>query len=117
MGIYVHVGNLCPSTTEDTLCKAFAAGGSTVKRVVIVRTPQDDRSRGFGFVEVGSEQAAEAAMRAMNGVEVDGKAMRVTSSGPVPVRSGAARLPESHASGGRSKSTRRPDGGPRRKPR
>ena len=58
MGIYVYVGNLDLATTEDELRAAFTAAGSSVKSIVILRSPQNDRSRGFGFVELGTEDEA-----------------------------------------------------------
>ena len=78
MGIYVYVGNLDLSTTEEMVRAAFVTAGSPVKSVVILRSPQNDRSRGFGFVELGSEEEAQAATRAVNGVEIAGRPIKVS---------------------------------------
>lgn len=77
MGIYIYVGNLGTATTENMVRVAFTAAGREVKSVVILRSPQNDRSRGFGFVELGSEEEAIAATQAMNGVEIEGKPIKV----------------------------------------
>jgi len=86
MSIRVYVGNLEPSTTEDVLGKAFANGGTRPKSVLIVRNPADDRSRGFGYVEVASEEEAEATARAMDGVVVDGQPLEVSATRPEATR-------------------------------
>jgi RNA recognition motif-containing protein len=77
MGIYLYVGNLGALTTESMVRDAFTAAGSRTKSVVILRSPQNDRSRGFGFVELDSEDEAQAATRTMNGVEIEGKPIKV----------------------------------------
>ena len=109
MGIYVYVGNLGSTTTESMVRVAFAAGGSPVKSVVILRSPQNDRSRGFGFVELGSEDEAAAATLAMNGVELEGKPLKV---GPAreraPARTHGSSFQSYSGLGGRTY------GGPRR---
>jgi len=76
----VYVGNLDPTTTEKTLEAAFAAGGWNVRKVAILRDQRTERSRGFGFVRMGSEEEAEAAIAAMNGKEVDGRPLKVGTS-------------------------------------
>ena len=79
MGTYVYVGNLGALTTESMVGAAFAAAGSRIKGVVILRSPQNDRSRGFGFVELNTEDEALAAIQAMNGVEIEGRPIKVGS--------------------------------------
>ena len=109
MGIYVYVGNLDLSTTEDVLRAAFVAAGSPVKSVVILRSPQNDRSRGFGFVELGSEEEALAVTRTMNGVEVGGRPIKVSASRERPPVRGPGTTFQSYSGlGGRG------PGGPRR---
>jgi RNA recognition motif-containing protein len=80
MGSFVYVGNLAPSSTEDAIRKAFTAGGTTVKSVVLLKSSTHDRSRGFGFVEVGSEEEITATIAAMNGVELDGRKLTVSQA-------------------------------------
>ena len=120
MGIYVYVGNLGAATTEESIRKAFTAAGSPVKSVAILRSSQNDRSRGFGFVEVGSEDEATAAIGAMNGVEVDGQALKVNQARVRALRSRTdGRSFESYSGlGGRTAGgPRRTGGGARRKTR
>jgi len=119
MGIYVYVGNLDLSTTEDMVRAAFTTGGSPVKSVVILRSPQNDRSRGFGFVELGTEEEAQAATRTMNGVEIGGRPIKVSPSRErAPVRSQATSFQSYSGLGGRGPGgPRRPGGGARNKRR
>jgi len=115
MGIFVYVGNLGRETTEDAVRKAFVAGGSPVKKVVILRNPQNDHSRGFGFVEVSSAEEAETAIRTMNGVELEGQALKV-SAARERARSREARSYEGYGGfGGRPGGRRKTGGGARRK--
>lgn len=108
MGSFVHVGNLAPSTTEESVRKAFTAAGSTVKSVVILRSSTHDRSRGFGFVELGSEDEITAAIGAVSGVEVDGRKLTVNIARQKIERPRDGRGFESYSGLGRS------FGGPRR---
>ena len=102
MSTDVYVGNLSLSTTEDALIAAFAAAGGSVKNVVILRNQQTGRSRGFGFVRMGSESEAVAAIQAMNGIEVGGQPLRVGASHerPRPGRTTGRRLDDDSGYGG-----------------
>ena len=80
MGTKLYVGNLNFTTTEDSLRAAFAEGGRTVKSVAILTNPETGRSRGFGFVEMGSDQDAQAAIQALDGVELDGRPLKVNEA-------------------------------------
>lgn len=120
MGIHVYVGNLARTTNEEGLRQAFVAGGTVVKNVVILRSPQNDRSRGFGFVEVGTEEEAAATIAKMNGAQLEGQALKVSRSTERPMRSrGDGRSFESYSGlGGRTPGgTRRPSSGSKRKSR
>lgn len=76
MSTNLYVGNLTFNTTSDDLENLFAAHGEVTKAVVI--TDRDSgRSRGFGFVEMGTEDAAKAAIDALNGTSVDGRDLTV----------------------------------------
>jgi RNA recognition motif-containing protein len=77
MSTYVYVGNLDAGTTEARLGEVFAATGHPVKSAVIMRSPQNDRSRKFGFVELESDEQVAAVIEKMNGVELDGKPLKV----------------------------------------
>lgn len=77
MASYVYVGNLASSTQEDAVRQAFVAAGCVVRSVSILKSPQNDRSRGFGFVEVESENDIPIVIQTMNGVELDGQKLAV----------------------------------------
>jgi hypothetical protein len=80
MGTKLYVGNLNFNTTEDSLRAAFSEGGRTVKSVAILTNPETGRSRGFGFVEMGSEGDAQAAIQAMDGAEFEGRPLKVNEA-------------------------------------
>jgi RNA recognition motif-containing protein len=99
----IYVGNLTPDTTEDELRQAFAAHGD-VSSVKIIRDGATGESRGFGFVEMASEEQAQAAITEMNGKELKGNALHVEP--------GRARPPAPGGGGGRRPGGReRPRGG------
>ena len=91
MGSKLYVGNLSYNTSEDSLRDAFSAGGRNVKDVVILYDRDTGRSRGFGFVEMSSEEDAQAAMQEMDGVELDGRALRVSEAREREPRGGGGR--------------------------
>ena len=113
MGTFLYVGNLGRETTEDQVREAFVAAGFEVESVTILRSPQNDRSRGFGYDGVGSEELAAAAVGRMNGVELQGRKLTVS-----PARERAPNLRAIESFGARSSGgARRPGGGGRRKAR
>lgn len=72
----IYVGNLTFNTTSADLERLFAEHGEVTKAQVI--TDRDTgRSRGFGFVEMSTSEAANAAIDALNGQNVDGRALTV----------------------------------------
>lgn len=80
MGTRLYVGNLSFDSTEETLTAAFSQDSRQVSSVTIMTDRETGQSRGFGFVEMGSEGDAQAAIQAMNGQEVDGRALRVNEA-------------------------------------
>ena len=85
MAIKLYVGNLSYKTTEDGLRTMFAEFGEVASATVI--TDRDSgRSKGFGFIEMESEQAATAAITALNGKELDGRTLRVNMAMDRPRR-------------------------------
>jgi len=80
MGKRLFVGNLSWDTTEDTLRAAFEVGGGTVRDVHIVSDRETGRPRGFGFVEMSSEQEAQTAISELDGTELDGRPIRVNEA-------------------------------------
>jgi len=72
----LYVGNISYSTTEDQLEDLFSQYG-TVLNVNIVTDRYTNRSKGFGFVEMEEDDAAQAAISAINSTELDGRELRV----------------------------------------
>ena len=87
MGKKLYVGNLSYTTTETDLQQMFAAHG-TVQSAVIIQDRATGRSKGFGFVEMSTDQEAQAAIAALNGQEFDGRAMVVNEARPREPRVG-----------------------------
>jgi len=79
----IYVGNLAYSTTDDLLQKLFAEYG-TVSSARVCIDRMSGRSKGFGFVEMPTAAEAQAAIDAINGREIDGRALRVNESQPKP---------------------------------
>ena len=77
----LFVGNLPYSVGDDDLEAAFADHGSVVS-VVVIRDRETGRSRGFGFVEMETEEMAQAAAGALDGIEMDGRRLRVNEAQP-----------------------------------
>jgi RNA recognition motif-containing protein len=77
----LHVGNLSYNTTEDQLQSLFAQAGTVVSTTVITDR-ETGRSKGFGFVEMGDESAASAAVAQLNGAQLDGRAITVAEARP-----------------------------------
>jgi RNA recognition motif-containing protein len=90
MGKKLYVGNLSYNTTDESLGQAFAAFGN-VESARIIMDRETGRSKGFGFVEMGSDDEARAAVEGLDGQSVDGRAVRVSE----------ARPPENGGGGGR----------------
>jgi RNA recognition motif-containing protein len=81
MATNIYVGNLSYDTTEDTLRTLFAEYGE-VESVRVITDRYTGRSKGFGFVEVSTEEAAQEAISALNGKSVDGREIRVDKAKP-----------------------------------
>ena len=72
----LYVGNLAYSTTKETLEKAFAAHGEVVS-VDLITDRDTGRPKGFAFVEMSTPEEGDAAKTALNGSEIDGRAINV----------------------------------------
>ena len=81
MGKKLYVGNLAYGVTDSDLEQMFAAHG-TVQSAQVIMDRDTGRSKGFGFVEMGSDQEAQTAIAAMNGKEVDGRTLTVNEARP-----------------------------------
>jgi cold-inducible RNA-binding protein len=83
----IFVGNLSFSTTEDELRQMFEVHGQ-VDRVSIMTDRDTGRSRGFGFVEMASNEDGEKAIAALNGSQIGGRTLNVNEARPKTERSG-----------------------------
>src|SRR5215216_5589202 len=87
MGNKLYVGNLAYSVRDDDLQQAFAQFG-TVASAKVMMDRDTGRSKGFGFVEMGSDAEAQSAINGMNGQALDGRAVVVNEARPREERPG-----------------------------
>ena len=87
MGSKLYVGGLPYSATQDELTELFAAHG-TVTSANIISDKFTGQSRGFGFVEMSSEDEAKAAIEALNSTEFGGRTLTVNEARPQAPRTG-----------------------------
>ena len=83
----IYVGNLPYDATEEQLRELFGAHGS-VERVNLITDRMTGQSRGFGFVEMVDQAAAETAIEAINGTELNGRTLNVNVARPKTERRG-----------------------------
>jgi cold-inducible RNA-binding protein len=88
MSVRLYVGNLPFSVTEQDLEDLFSQSGQ-VESTNIVTDRDTGRSRGFAFVEMDSREAADAAIQALNGYEMDGRSLTVNEARPKESRGGS----------------------------
>jgi RNA recognition motif-containing protein len=86
MGTKLYVGNLSYNVTEERLQNHFAQHG-TVVSARIITDKFSGRSKGFGFVEMSSDQEAEKAISALNGTDFEGRNIVVSEARPQAPRS------------------------------
>ena len=87
MGNKLYVGNLSYNVRDEDLQQAFAAHGSVASAKVMMDR-DTGRSKGFGFVEMGSDAEAQAAINGLNGQAIDGRAVVVNEARPREERPG-----------------------------
>jgi RNA recognition motif-containing protein len=87
VGNKLYVGNLAYSVRDDSLMQAFSPFG-TVTSAKVMMDRETGRSKGFGFVEMGSDPEAQAAINGMNGQALDGRAIVVNEARPREERPG-----------------------------
>jgi RNA recognition motif-containing protein len=87
MGKKLYVGNLSYDVTDSALEQMFAPHG-TVQSAQVIMDRETGRSKGFGFVEMGSDQEAQAAIQALSGQMVGGRALTVNEARPREDRGG-----------------------------
>ncbi|MBN1875177.1 MAG: RNA-binding protein [Anaerolineae bacterium] len=83
----IYIGNMSYDTSESKLQELFAAHGE-VTSVSVVTDRYTGRPRGFAFVEMATDEAAQAAITALNGREVDGRELKVNEANPPQQRGG-----------------------------
>lgn len=88
MGTRLYVGNLSFDTTEDSLRKVLSEDGRRVKEVNMVLDRDTGRPRGFAFVEMASDSDAQAAIKALDGQDLDGRNLKVNEAHERQPRSG-----------------------------
>lgn len=79
MGKKLYVGNINYATTEDQLTDMFSQFGGVVSADIIMDR-FSGQSKGFGFVEMETEEAAKAAIESLDGRELDGRQLRVNEA-------------------------------------
>ncbi len=101
MGRKLYVGNLAYGVSSSDLEQMFTPH-DTVQSAQVIVDRDTGRSKGFGFVEMGSEQEAQAAIQALNGQSVDGRQLTVNEAKPREDRGGGGRGGSGDYGGGRS---------------
>ncbi len=87
MATKLYVGNLPYSAKEESLKEHFSSAGS-VASVKIIIDRETGRSKGFGFVEMDSDDGAQNAVSQLDGQEFEGRSLRVSEAKPQPERTG-----------------------------
>lgn len=90
MPFKIYVGGLPYPTTETELTDLFVQHGN-VDSAKIITDKYTGRSRGFGFVEMPSEEEGKAAIAALNGTQLDGRTLTVNQARPQEARTGGGR--------------------------
>ncbi len=81
----LYVGNMSFGTTEESLQAAFSQAG-TVVSVIIIKDKFSGRPKGFGFVEMATDEEAAAAIEMWNEKELDGRSLKVNEAKPMEDR-------------------------------
>ena len=87
MAVNLYIGNLPYSIDEDSLRQMFTPYG-TVESAKVIKDRQTGRSKGFGFIEMGSQTEADAAIKGLNETAVDGRNIKVNLAKPKEPRRG-----------------------------
>jgi len=87
MGSKIYVGGLPYAATEQQLSELFAQHGA-VESARVITDKFTGQSRGFGFVEMSSDEEAQKAIAALNGTQMDGRTLTVNEAKPMEPRSG-----------------------------
>jgi cold-inducible RNA-binding protein len=101
----LFVGGLSYETTEATLKEIFSKAG-TVESATVITDKTSGRSKGFGFVEMSSEEEAQKAIETLNGKEIDGRSVTVNEARPMESRPRRSGFNRGGRGGGRSRGSR-----------
>lgn len=96
----LYVGNLAYSTTQEAVRELFAQAGD-VADVALITDRDTGRPKGFGFVEMATEEGAQEAIRRFNGFNLDSRALTVNEARPREERSGGGGFGGGNRGGGR----------------
>lgn len=96
----IYVGNLNWSMTSDDLYNMFAPYGEVASAKIVTDKFNNNRSKGFGFVEMSDDEAARAAISALNETEVMGRKLVVNESAPRPEGQGGGGFKKRSFGGG-----------------
>ena len=99
MGKKLYVGNLTYGVTDSNLLQMFEPHG-TVQSAQVIMDRDTGRSKGFGFVEMGSDQEAQAAIAGLNGKDHEGRALTVNEARPKTEGGGRGGRPGGGGGGG-----------------
>ena len=102
MATKLYVGNMTYGMTNANLESLFSPFGE-VRSAQVVMDRDTGRSKGFGFVEMGNEQSSKSAIDALNGKDVDGRALTVNEARPREDRGGGGGRGGYGGGGGRSR--------------
>jgi len=91
MGTRLYVGNLPFSADEEQIRDLFAQGNRKVTEVKLITDRDTGRARGFGFVEMGSQEDADSAVRELNGANFGGRPLTVNEARERPGGGGGGR--------------------------
>ncbi len=95
----LYVGNLAYSTTQEAVRELFAQAGD-VADVALITDRDTGRPKGFGFVEMATEEGAQEAIRRFNGFTLDSRALTVNEARPREERSGGGGFGGGNRGGG-----------------
>src|ERR1044071_5633584 len=102
MGKRLYVGNLPFSATDESLMRMFQQVGQ-VESARIITDRDTGRSKGFGFVEMSTDQEASDAIKKFNGTELDGRSLTVNEARPMAPRDGGGGGRGHRGGGGRQR--------------
>jgi cold-inducible RNA-binding protein len=102
MGKKLYVGNLAYEVTSDDLAELFKPFG-TVESANVIQDRDTGRSKGFGFVEMSTDEEAQAAIKALDGQEKGGRNLKVNEAKPREDRGGGGRGGRGGYGGGRNR--------------